>query len=986
MADRYWVGGTGNWSDTNRWSATSGGGSGASVPTSADNVIFDASSNVGTGAFTVTVDGNTTTPSLCDNFSTGGAGGALDGAMTLALGTAGVLDVYGSFTLPATNFSVSGSTLTQMRFQATTTGKTITTNGVSLAGVTQIFFIGVGGGWTLGSALTTGSVYFHAGTFATANFTFNTNSLQRIANSGTTTLNLGSSSVSCAGTAPINFSVTTDFTFNAGTSTITCSSGVALTFTGGDFTFNNVSFTAGGVGVITLAGTNTFNNLTFTTRSATGVKSMVINADQTVSGTLTIGATNTAIRRFQIQSNTVGTQRTITLNGTLATLADVSFRDIVAAGTAGTWTGTRLGNAGNNSNITFVASKTVYWNLAGTQNWSATGWATTNNGTPAGSNFPLPQDIATFTQAGAAGTVTFDANWWVGSLQMADGVSNRTTAFTLATGTLLPTFYGDITLFSSLTLTGTGTLFFSGSGVTQNITSAGVQFPQAINFSGFNSTFKLIDNFTQTSATGFNHANGTVDLNNRTLTCYLWSSANTNTRSIAFGTGNITVTGNNGSMWTTGAGAGTGFSISGTPVVNFNYSGSTGTRNIAMNASGEANAISINITAGTDIVSLNTTGGSYKNIDLTGFSGSLSFGNSINIFGNFTLSTGLTLNSSTATIGFQATSGIQKVTSNGKTLECSIVVAAPGATFELQDNLTLNTTKVFTLSAGTLDLTKGGTTNLVLTTGAFTGNNSNVRSILFGTGNITVTGNSTTVWGFSNLTNFSYTGTPTVNLTYSGSTGTRSINHGATAGTASNAVDFNISAGSDSIGTSNPSAIRNVNFTGFSGVSALFANGFIYGNLTLSATQTVSANANATTFAATSGTKTITTNGVFIDRPLTFDGVGGTWAFQDALTQGSTQAFTITNGTVQLKNGVTSTVGSFVTSGTNQKFLQSTLAGSQATISQASGTVAATYLTIKDSNATGGAIWNAYLNDNNVNGGNNTGWNFNIPGNMFLMF
>jgi hypothetical protein len=110
--------------------------------------------------------------------------------------------------------------------------------------------------------------------------------------------------------------------------------------------------------------------------------------------------------------------------------------------------------------------------------------------------------------------------------------------------------------------------------------------------------------------------------------------------------------------------------------------------------------------------------------------------------------------------------------------------------------------------------------------------------------------------------------------------------------------------------------------------------------------------------------------------PLTFNGIGGTFAFQDALTQGSTRAFTITNGTVQLKNGVTSTVGAFATSSTNQKFLQSTLAGSQATLSQASGTVNASNLTIQDINATGGATWQAFTTNNNVDAGNNLGWDF----------
>jgi hypothetical protein len=55
VANKYWVGGTGNTSDTNHWSLTSGGTGGAGVPTSADNAIFDAASFTATGQ-TVTVN------------------------------------------------------------------------------------------------------------------------------------------------------------------------------------------------------------------------------------------------------------------------------------------------------------------------------------------------------------------------------------------------------------------------------------------------------------------------------------------------------------------------------------------------------------------------------------------------------------------------------------------------------------------------------------------------------------------------------------------------------------------------------------------------------------------------------------------------------------------------------------------------------------------------------------------------------------------
>ena len=51
MAARFWVGGTGNVSDTAHWSATSGGTGGASVPGLADSATFDALSGGGTVTF-----------------------------------------------------------------------------------------------------------------------------------------------------------------------------------------------------------------------------------------------------------------------------------------------------------------------------------------------------------------------------------------------------------------------------------------------------------------------------------------------------------------------------------------------------------------------------------------------------------------------------------------------------------------------------------------------------------------------------------------------------------------------------------------------------------------------------------------------------------------------------------------------------------------------------------------------------------------------
>jgi hypothetical protein len=281
----------------------------------------------------------------------------------------------------------------------------------------------------------------------------------------------------------------------------------------------------------------------------------------------------------------------------------------------------------------------------------------------------------------------------------------------------------------------------------------------------------------------------------------------------------------------------------------------------------------------------------------------------------------------------------------------------------------MGSTRTFTLTAGTLDLT-----NNTLSTGSFSSSNSNTRSILFGTGNITVTGNSATVWTTSTSTNFSFTGTPTVNATSSGSTGTRTITT-SNSTTDANAINFNISAGTDTVALGQ--RYGTLNFTGFGGTLTNTAR-FVYRNLIISSGMTCTAGANATTFAGTSVTQQITTNNQTLDFPLSFNGVGSTFAFQDALTQGSTRAFTIFEGTVQLKASVTSTVGSFVANTANTKTLSSTTPGTQATISQASGTVTVSDLTIQDSNAVGGASWTAYADYENVDAGNNDGWNFSL--------
>lgn len=257
MADRYWVGGTGTWNGatTTNWSAASGGAGGASVPTAADNVFFDANSNTGTGAFTVTM---ATTPRVCNDITISG----LDGTMTLAGAGIG-LTVSGSLTFPATNFTRTYTGTTT--FNATTTGKTVTTNGVAFGG--DVTFSGIGGGWTLGSEFSCGSsrITVSNGTFNTGGFNVTAGAL--FSNSGSTrTINLTSSTVALSSSSPLILS-TTNFTFIAGTSQINLSSTI-VEFAGLGLTFNNVAFTNTNKSYVTITGSNTFNTFTVITNTA----------------------------------------------------------------------------------------------------------------------------------------------------------------------------------------------------------------------------------------------------------------------------------------------------------------------------------------------------------------------------------------------------------------------------------------------------------------------------------------------------------------------------------------------------------------------------------------------------------------------------------------------------------------------------------------------------------------------------------------------
>ena len=256
---RYWIGHTGVWNSTSNWSTSSGGVGGAPVPDSTQDVYFDADSNSGTNAFTVTLS---STAAVCRDFIVSG----IDGAMTLD-GSSN-LTVHGNFELPATNFTCTASG--NLTFNNGTSAKTVNFNGNTMS-FAQIDFGGSSGGsTTLESALTTsGTVILSVGTVSNldmAGYTITCTQFLIYNGTGSTTFGAGGSLV-LTGTGDV-------FQANPGNSivdpenaniTLTNTTTTARGFYGEDGSYGTLTIGgATGTSALTIGGSNTFSSIAST--------------------------------------------------------------------------------------------------------------------------------------------------------------------------------------------------------------------------------------------------------------------------------------------------------------------------------------------------------------------------------------------------------------------------------------------------------------------------------------------------------------------------------------------------------------------------------------------------------------------------------------------------------------------------------------------------------------------------------------------------
>jgi hypothetical protein len=526
------------------------------------------------------------------------------------------------------------------------------------------------------------------------------------------------------------------------------------------------------------------------------------------------------------------------------------------------------------------------WGSTQTTNWSA------SSGGASGASVPTASDNVFFDVNSNTGTNSFTV-----TMANSPRVCNDFTASGLDGSMFLAGSGIALTVSGSLTFQATnftrqysGTTTFNATTTGKTVTTNGVAFGGAVTFNGVGGAWTLGSALTMGSTRTATLTNGTLDLQSYTLSTGTFSSSNSNTRTIAFGTGQISCTGT-GTVWTTATT--TGLTTTGTQVVNVTSTGSTAIT-VSTGALSEANSISFNFTGGTYALSF-LTGGSNtaKSIDFTGYAGTLAAtATTAIIYGNLKLSTGMTLTATASQLNFGATSGIKNITTNGKTIDQPITFDGVGGTFQLQDALTSGSTRSIVLTNGTLDL--NGKT---CTVGSAFGTGSGTKNLTFNGGTLVCPAAATNAFINNNPTGFTTTegtGTGTISMT------------------------------------------------------AATAKSFQGGGSTF----------NCTLNQGGAGDLTITGSNTFSNITNTYKSTGATSILFTAAT--------------------TSTFADWNASGESTRLLTiGSVTAASHTLSKASGTVSADFLSISRSTATGGAGW--YAGANSTDGGNNSGWIFTAP-------
>ena len=590
-ANFYWVGGSGDWSDKNHWSFTSGGTPGVCpMPTRTDNVVFDVNSFSAANQY---VNINTSANCLSMTWNNVNFPRIIGG---------GDLNIYGSMTLDS---KLSWQHTNWTYFRSKTTGNTVTTKGVNMY---LVNFAGTGE-WTLGDNFKAQyDIYVNSGTFNSGgktitlgrNFYCWTGNLTTVNMTGTDTifvtnefriypnnfnLTMGNAVVKFTGTNNFYFTggakTYTDIVFNAdntGSSVINIDYNNTIrnvkinaagyqqvNMTSGS-TYNDVTMlfrnTTTNNPAVNVSGNNIFNDMTITSIGTAGpyinlynnnsYNNLIIagvgtrifigaNQTQTVNDALALGSGSYPVF---LQSTSQGTQGTIYKPTGNICMDYIWMRDVKVLGTGIFNAGATSTNLGNNTNWSFTSCAGYYW-VGGTGSWSdyAHHWAYTSGGTILHNTVPTEFDDVffdanSFTTAGEV--VTVDVNEpKMHNLSWASALYNPT-----LTGTLSSTemnVYGSIKLITNMNQNYTGEWNFKAPNDSNEINTAGKTL-QRINFVGGNNGqggWILRNNLTVADAINLN--NGKFRLNGKEVITKYFNTSTTNTRTLDLSSSNISI-------------------------------------------------------------------------------------------------------------------------------------------------------------------------------------------------------------------------------------------------------------------------------------------------------------------------------------------------------------------------------------------------------------------------------------------------------------
>jgi hypothetical protein len=485
VADRYWRGTTSNnWADTANWSDTSGGSTGFSAPTSADDVFFDANgnNNCSLGSNNRSCNNLSVSNTYTSTFDLGNRILFINGNVTLGTGMSLTATTGGFFM--GSNNTVEFKNIVVPNLTLSRTGSAFSMNFVGVNNVINLTHEGNGGRTLNGGTLNISgniSLQFASNILGTTLHRF-------VGGTGTWSggagylpnLEIVSGTLTLSGTVgcPPLFTYTSG-TVNAGTSTLTLGQATNFVINNTGFALNNLNPSTFNV---TFSGTNgcTINNFS--------------------AGVVTAGVTHTfqSLRTYNIATlevvGTVGSPATIRsstpTSQAILTLTNASYNYVLnvtdidsSLGAAGFTSGGILTNA---TNWTTAAAALYY---IGSTNYSGTNlWSVTSGGSP----------ITAITAPTSSDPVIFDTNSGNCIMNVA-GVAGSVN-FTNYTNTITFTnnlsVSGNITLGSGMTFAGAGRLRYVGatnSTLTSNAKEVGVEFEFACTA---NHTITFADNWT----------------------------------------------------------------------------------------------------------------------------------------------------------------------------------------------------------------------------------------------------------------------------------------------------------------------------------------------------------------------------------------------------------------------------------------------------------------------------------------------------------